>query len=152
MIPALQDAELDVLANFDELYSLAVYIPLDQPTSVTKETKFYLLSVLQDAEMTLLCAGVQSTDAQQRLKPAVRLVKSRAFKQEFFEGLVMFIHPKLFRYYALPKVSIPLTITVSRGFNLKPAQEMMSDNSLLKHLFVANYPNPDKVHTAHKTA
>jgi hypothetical protein len=44
------------------------------------------------------------------------------------ESLVLFIHPKLFRYYHIPDHTLPYLLTVEKGFNLAPLLKIMTEN------------------------
>ncbi len=124
--PSLQ--ELKELQSFKEPFCLTVYVPLLDANVTTNPNRIELKNLLREAEKALLSAGVKPLDIKKTLKPARSLVADHKFWPIRRESLVLFLHPKLFRFYHIPDHATPYQLTVETGFNVEPLLHVMKDN------------------------
>ena len=83
---------------------------------------------MRQAEPALHPAGLKPHAIEQTLSPARQLAEDHEFWPLHHGSLVLFMHPKMFRYYHIPDHSTPYLITVEKGFNLEPLQKVIDDN------------------------
>ena len=120
--------ELKELEAFQGPYGLTIYAPPIDPNATTDPNRIEVKNLLRDAETALLSAGMNPRNVEKTLRPARQLLESHEFWRIHHESLVMFMHPKLFRYYHIPNHDTPTLLTVENSFNLKPLLEVMKDN------------------------
>lgn len=128
MINFPSQGELNELKAFDEPYCLSIYAPFIDPNAATNPNLIELKNILREAETALLSTGTKPKDVKKTLRPARLLLEDHEFWPLHHESLVLFMHPKLFRYYHIPNHSAPYILTVEKGFNLKPLEKVMNEN------------------------
>ena len=133
MINFPDQQELDTLQAYSEPFCLTIYVPYIEPNAATNPNRIELKNLLGEAETALLTAGVTPQAVKKTLKPARLLIDSPEFWPIHHEGLALFMHQKLFRYYHLPDHAIPYLLTVEKGFNLEPLLKTMKND---KNYFV----------------
>lgn len=133
MINFPNQQELEELRAFDEPYCVTIYAPFIDPNAATNPNRIELKNLLREAEAALQSAGVQPKDIKKTLRPARALLEGDEFWPVHRESLVLFMHPKLFRYYHIPDHGTPYLLTVEEGFNLEPLLKIMKNN---KNYFV----------------
>ena len=120
--------ELKELQEFHEPFSVTIYAPPIDANGATDPNRIEVKNLLGDAEMALLSAGVDPRDVEKTLKPARLLLEGHEFWRIHHESLVLFMHPKLFRYYHIPDHTAPYLLTIETSFNLEPLLEVMKNN------------------------
>lgn len=120
--------ELKELKAFKLPFCLSIYAPFINPNAATNPNRIELKNLLREAQTALLADGVDLKDVKKTLRPAKELLKNDEFWPIHHEGLALFMHPKLFRYYHVPGESIPYLLTVEKGFNLAPLEEILRNN------------------------
>jgi hypothetical protein len=128
MVNFPNEQELEELRAFGEPFCLTVYVPFTSPGSADNPNRIELKNLLRQAETALLSTGAKPDDIQKTLRPARRLLANHEFWPVNYASLVLFMHPKLFRYYHLPDRAIPYMLTVEKGFNLGPLVKVMRAN------------------------
>ena len=128
MIDFPEPQEIEMLRQFKEPFCLTIYVPLLERNTWVNPIRIELKNLLREARVALLSAGVKPRDIRKTLAPARLLVEDHEFWPMHRESLVLFMHPKLFRYYNVPDHSTPYMLTVERGFNLDPLLKVMSEN------------------------
>lgn len=128
MINFPSQQELKELRAFSEPFCLTIYAPLIDPNAATNPNRIEVKNLLREAKTALLSAGVNPLDVKKTLRPAKLLLEDHEFWPIHHEGLVLFTHPKLFRYYHIPDHAIPYMLTVETGFNVEPLLKAMEDN------------------------
>lgn len=128
MINLPDEYELDELRSFRQQHCLSIYVPLIDSNTANNPNRIELKNLLREAETALTQARVSPKDIEATLEPARHLLKDHEFWPPRHESLVLFLHPKLFRYYHLPDHTTPYLLTVETGFNLEPLLEIMKAN------------------------
>lgn len=120
--------ELKELQDFKEPFCLTIYAPFVEANAATNPNRIELKNLLKEAKIALDSAGVKEKDVEATLQPARDLVaKLDEFWPIHKESLVLFLHPRMFRYYHIQN-KIPYELTVETGFNLKPLLAGMHDD------------------------
>ncbi|HUY85044.1 MAG TPA: hypothetical protein VMU97_00850 [Candidatus Dormibacteraeota bacterium] len=128
MVRFPDEKELRQLKSFEKPSCVTVYAPhIDQATTADSD-RIELKNLLREAETALRSAGTKPRDIQKTLGPGRQLVDGREFWPPRHDSLVLFMHPKLFRYYHIPEHAVPYLLTVGGGFNLKPLLKIMRRN------------------------
>lgn len=122
--------ELKELKAFRELFCLTIYAPLIDPNTSTNPNRIEVKNLLREAETALLSAGVKPRQVKKTLRPAKLLLEDHEFWPIHHESLVLFMHPRLFRFYHIPDRTTPYMLTVETGFNLGPLLHAMQNNQL----------------------
>jgi len=120
--------ELKELEAFSEPFCLTIYAPFIDPNAASNPNRIELKNLLREAETALLSAGAASRDVKKTLRPARLLVEDHEFWPIHHESLLLFMHPKLFRYYHIPDHATPYILTVETGFNVEPLLNAMENN------------------------
>jgi len=120
--------ELEELKRFKEPFCLTMYIPLLEPQPSTNPNKIQLKKLLHEGEKALKDAGVNEKTIGKTTSKAHSLLMNQAFWPFQHLGLVLFMHPRLFRYYWVPDPDVPYMLTVERGFNLEPLLNVMEND------------------------
>jgi hypothetical protein len=128
MIDLPSQQELDELKAFDKPFCVTIYLPFDEPNAENNPNRIEFKNVLRQTETALSDAGAKPSAIAKTLKPAQSLLEGTEFWSTRFDSLVLFMHPKLFRYYHIPGRNIPHMLTVEKGFNLDPLLKVMQDN------------------------
>ena len=126
-------SDIDELKAFEEPYCLSIYVSFMEPNVATYPNRIELKNLLREAETALLSVGAGQNDVKKTLRPARLMLENHEFWPIHHESLVLFMHPKLFRYFHIPHQKMPYMLTVEKGFNLAPLLEVMEGN---KHYFV----------------
>ena len=132
--------ELEELTNFNSPFCLTIYSPFIDPNGGTNPNRIEFKNLLQEAKATLLSAGANLKEVEMTLKPALGLLSDREFWPIQHEGLVLFMHHKLFLYYHMPDNEMQYKITVGKGFDLEPLLKIMNKN---KSYFVLSLGHKD---------
>lgn len=129
MIQLPDPTELAQLQNFAEPFCVTMYAPAIEvdPNGATNPNKIELKNLLSQAEVALLNDGVDERIVGKTLRPARALLDSPDFWSRHSESLALFMHPALFRSYRLPE-DVPYIVTIARGFNLQPLQDILGQN------------------------
>lgn len=128
MINFPSQQQLEELTAFSEPFCLTIYAPLIDANTATNPNRIELKNLLREAETALKSAGVKPRDVKKTLKPAQLLVEDNEFWPIRHESLVLFMHPRLFRYYHIPDHATPYILTIETGFNIEPLLKAMEDN------------------------
>lgn len=128
MIHFPNQQELKELEAFNEPFCLTIYVPFIDANAATNPNRIELKNFLREAETALLSAGVKPRDVKKTLRPARLLLEDHEFWPIHHESLVLFMHPKLFRYYHIPDHATPYILTVETGFNVEPLLKVMENN------------------------
>lgn len=128
MINFPNQQELKELEAFSEPFCLTIYAPFIDPNAASNPNRIELKNLLREAETALLSAGAASRDVKKTLRPARLLVEDHEFWPIHHESLLLFMHPKLFRYYHIPDHITPYILTVETGFNVEPLLKAMENN------------------------
>lgn len=121
--------EWQELRTFDEPFCVTVYMPPIDPDGTGSEDpeRIGIKNLLRQAETVLLDEGVDPGIVSKTLRPAWKLLDSPDFRPLRSEGMALFAHPQLFRFYHLP-ADLPLLVSIGRGFQLDPLQDATRDN------------------------
>lgn len=120
--------ELRELQALKEPFCLSIYAPFIEPTTKTNPNRIELKNLLREARLALMSANVPPKIIKKTLAPAKELLKNHEFWPIHRTGLVLFMHPKLSRYYHVPDHGIPYQISLSPGFNLDPLLQIIRDD------------------------
>jgi len=120
----------------DELKSLVdehtgpcvtIALPTHRAGPDTRQNPIRYKKLMRDAEERLLAGGLRAPETLQMLEPARKLLDNTPFWQHQGEGLVVFVSPKLFRYYQLPSKPEELVV-VGERFHIKPILRLLTGN------------------------
>ncbi len=131
MIRLPTKSDYEKLQGFDGLFCVSVYVPYIEPDTDTaaNPNRIRLKNLLKETRTALKSAGVKERDISATVKPAQALVKRRGFWPPLrHESIVLFMHPRMFRYYYLPAGTTPYLMTVQKGFNLRPLRRVLENN------------------------
>lgn len=128
MINFPSQKELQELRAFNQPFCLTIYAPFIDPNTPANPNRIELKNLLREGKTALVSAGVAPGDVKKTLRLARQLMEDHEFWPIHHEGLVLFMHPKLFRYYHIPDHTTPHMLTVETGFNVEPLLKAMEDN------------------------
>lgn len=120
--------ELQELKAFKEPFCLTVYAPFIDPNTPANPNRIELKNLLREAQTALLSAGASTAHVRKTLRPALQLVESQQLRPLRHKSIVLFMHPKMFRYYYIPDETMPYQLTVERGFDVEPLLKSLEDN------------------------
>lgn len=124
----LPDAQaIKELNAFKEPSCLSIYISEVDFASGSNAEEIQLKNLLKEGEKRLAAGGVETNAIKKTTQPAWKLLEGNEFWPLPRTGAALFMHPGMFRYYHLPNHAIPTSISVGRGFNLKPLQKELKN-------------------------
>ncbi len=128
MVNLPSQSELKILEDFNDSFCLTIYVPYSEPSASSNPNRIEFKNLLQQAKKALESAGVSVSQIEKTLLPAQKLINGSEFWPMHREGLVLFMHPKLFRYFHIPSEGLTHMITVGEAFNLEPLRNIIDNN------------------------
>jgi hypothetical protein len=120
--------ELEELVNFRESNCVTIYAPYIEANTTANPNRIQLKNLLKEAEAALTEAGLSKADIASTLQPGWDLQQDSEFWPIHREGMVLFMHSKLFHYYHVSDASLEKQLTVQAGFHLQPLLDIMQHN------------------------
>jgi hypothetical protein len=119
---------------------ISISLPTERVGLETRQNPIRLKKLLRNAEERLAAGGVRAAEAQQLLDPAHKLLEDALFWLYQGDGLILYINPKLFRYYRLP-FKLNELVFVGERFYIKPVVRALTR----KHKFYVLALSQNKV-------
>jgi len=122
------EQELQELREFDQPFALTIYAPYIEPNNADNPNRIELKNLVKEAQIALESAGVKPRQIKKTLNPIRDLLEGPEFWPIQHVGLALFAAPGYFRYYRMPVQDVPYTITLERGFDLRPLELALANN------------------------
>jgi Bacterial archaeo-eukaryotic release factor family 7 len=106
---------------------ISISSPTERVGSETRQNPIRFKKLLRDAEDRLTQGGLRAAQAQQMLDPARKLLDDAPFWQRQGDGLVVYLSPKLFRFYSTP-FKLEELVVVGERFYVKPILRALTGN------------------------
>lgn len=119
--------ELKNLAKTFDQWHISIYMPTHRAGNQIQQGPIRLKNLLDEAEESLVEAGLSLPKAQTLLNPAQAYVEDEIFWQHQNEGLALFLADDFFRYYQLP-FDFDELMVVGDHFHIKPLLPALSNN------------------------
>lgn len=117
--------DLDKLKSFRDSVCLSIYA---SSIGSTDANRIQLKNILHEYQTGLLKTSAKATDVNKIFQPAKKLLDDNNFWAKYTHGLALFMSPKIFKYYYLPKMSKLNTIKVGKNFDLETLQSIINQN------------------------
>lgn len=136
--------QIEELESFNEPYCLTIYAPTLESNGGKDAGRIEIKKLIREAQKKLQSANVPAKFIKKSIGPLELLAEDYEFWPSQSEGLAVFVHPQILRYYHLPGNDIPYSIDMGSRFNVKPLKNIVSYNKqyfLLKlgHKYVHLY-------------
>ncbi len=118
-------SDLELLTN-ERGRCVSIYMPTYRAGPDVRQNAIRLKDLLKHAETQLVAAGMRQPEAIAALEPAHRLMQDYEFWQKQGDGLILFVHPRLFRAYHVP-FSLDERVVVNDRFYLKPLLALLHE-------------------------
>ena len=117
--------ELRTLTRKPEGLCVSIYMPAHQVGAEIQQDPIRLKNLLSETEERLLADGLRTSEAQELLEPAEKLLQDGLFWQHQSDGLAIFLSSDQFGYYRLPFDFEELVVVADR-FHIKPLLPLFS--------------------------
>jgi hypothetical protein len=118
--------ELKTLVENSQSLCVTLYAPMQKAGSEIRQNPIRFKNLIREAEKRLDEIGIRHTKVRDFLQPAKELDTSDFWEHQD-HGLVIFISPKMFRYYRLP-IEVQELVVVSDRFHLKPLLHLINND------------------------
>ena len=125
--------DIEELKVFTDPRCLTIYIPFTDPLATADQNRIIMKNTLREAEGVLTKVHMDVQQIKKALAPAHGLLKDTSFWPPKHESVALYVLPDYFRSFRLPGISIPVKLSVKKGFDLKPLEEALAENV---HYFV----------------
>ena len=129
MIRLPTEAELKVLMNNRDPFSLTIYAPYIAPNSNNNPNRIQLKDMLQEAHRLLNAKNLKPRLINRIIKPISHLIDSDEFRISYPHSLAIFACRDFFTYYHLPPDNIKPLVAISRGFRLQQVAQLEHNNT-----------------------
>ncbi len=119
--------ELVELTTHDADECVTIYSPLLSQTGDSNPNRIRLKNALKQAKILLEGTGLSTRDVRKIVAPIYKYLDSREFLSSSRTSLAVFASSSLFRVYNLPTSTTPDIVTVGKGFNLEPLNQVLED-------------------------
>jgi hypothetical protein len=117
--------ELRTLTRKPEGWCVSIYMPTHRVGAEIQQDPIRLKNLLSETEERLLADGLRTSEAQELLEPAEKLLQDGLFWQHQSDGLAIFLSSDQFHYYRLPFDFDELVVVADR-FHIKPLLPLLS--------------------------
>jgi len=121
----LTRSELRTLTRKPGGWCISIYMPTHRVGAEIQQDPIRLKNLLSETEERLLADGLRSSEAQELLEPAEKLLQDGLFWQHQSDGLAIFLSSDQFRYCRLPFDFEELVVVTDR-FHVKPLLPLFS--------------------------
>lgn len=119
-------ADLKPLMEKQTGFCVSLYLPTHRALPESNQDPIRFKNLLTDAERRLIDGGLDSTETNELLKRAQKLLGDNDFWRHQSDGLAVFISPDTFVQYRLP-ISFSELAVVGKRFHLKPLLRMLNE-------------------------
>jgi len=116
---ALLKSELSTLMQKHEGLCVSIFLPTHRSGAEVQQNQIRLRKLLREAEERLIKGGLRPQEAKTLMEPASGLVNNLLFWKRQSDGLALFLHSGVFKYYCLP-LAVSELIVVADRFHVKP--------------------------------
>lgn len=104
---------------------VTITLPTQRAGLETRQNPIRYRKLLRDAEERLTMNGMRAPDAVHFMQPARKLLEDTIFWQHQQEGLVVFVSPRMVRYFNLPAPQDEMVV-VGERYYIKPILRILS--------------------------